>query len=267
MSARCRRLSIFTRMSAALSMRAVRKSFGTVAAADPVAPPALRDVSLDVHVGEIVGVVGARGAGKTTLLLCAAGLIRADSGTVRWFGIGDAGAPGPLPQPGVAFVPDHVAYYPFLTVREALEYYATLRDLPLDAREHRVVMALRRVALDGRATRRISTLSAGALRRLALAQAILARPRLLLLDAPSEALDEIGQAHVNVVVRELAYDGVAIVVATRDADVVRGVATRIVRLEGGRMAFPEALDVALERRPAARAPAATRVRVAESGHR
>jgi len=262
------RARIFARMSVALSLRTVCKAFGSaVAGCDSTPEPVLRDVSLDVHMGEVVGLVGARDAGKTTLLLCAAGIVRADSGAVRWFGVGDGGAPGPLPLPGIAFVPDHVAYYPFLTVREALEYYATLRDLPLDARAPRVILALRRVALDGSAARRISTLSPGALRRLALAQAILARPRLLLVDAARDPLDELAQAHVNVVLRELAYDGVAVLVAARDGASLRGLATRFIRLEAGRVAFPESSD--LRATPPSPAPMhyPPRVRVAETRRR
>jgi ABC-2 type transport system ATP-binding protein len=238
-------------MSTALSMRAVRKAFGDPPAGASGA--ALRGIDLDAHVGEIVGLVGPAGAGKTTLLLCAAGILHPDAGVVRWFGVGDGGVPGALPVPGVAYVPDQIGYYPFLTVREALEYYATLRDLPLSARAERVVVALRRVALDGRARRRVGELTPGARRRLMLAQAILIRPRLILIDAPREPIGEVARDHLRVILRDLALEGVAIVLAARRPEDLGDVATRVVHLDDGRVLDDVAAD------HAAREPAPARV--------
>src|SRR5258705_7507951 len=109
-----------------------------------MAIPALRDVSLDVGCGEIVGLVGRPGAGKSTLLLCLAGLLGADDGTINWFGEQVTGHHFP---PGLAYVPQRAGYSSSLTVREALEYSATLHDLSRANRAAQVEAALREVCL------------------------------------------------------------------------------------------------------------------------
>lgn len=241
-------------------MHGVQRAFRDGPADQPRTIAVLRGVDLEVHVGEIVGLLGDGGAGKTTLLLCAGGALRVDAGAVRWFGVGDGGATGASPPPDVALVPDHVAYYPFLSVREALEYYATLRDVPLRSRAAAVVVALRRVGLDARAGRPVAELSAGARRRLAIAQALLVRPRLLLVDAPRDPIGEISEAHVASVLRELAAEGVALLVAARRVHEVGGLATRLLWLDQGVVApwapRVEARSTRAERR---RARLATRV--------
>ncbi|HKR09569.1 MAG TPA: ATP-binding cassette domain-containing protein, partial [Gemmatimonadaceae bacterium] len=115
--------------------------------------PAVREVSLDIYRGETVGVVGRPGSGKTTLLLCLAGLLRPDAGSITWFGEQVTGHHVP---PGLAYVPQRSGYYSFLTVREALEYYATLHDLSSANRAAQVEAALRDVGLHVHATRRVS---------------------------------------------------------------------------------------------------------------
>ena len=185
----------------------------------------LRDVSLEVHAGEIVGLSGAGGSGKSTLLLCCAGRLRPDGGTISWFG---AVSRSGLHPAGIALVPEHASYYSFLTVCEAIEYYCVLRDAPRAAGV-RAGRALECVGLDGRTQRRVSQLSLGELRRLSLAQALVTSPRLLLLDEtldPPECDDNLGD-----LIRSLAADGLAILVATRDVEC--SVATRRLELVSG----------------------------------
>ena len=163
--------------SVALSVRSLSKVFHN--GSRGVAIPALREVSFDIHHGEIIGVVGRPGAGKTTLLLCLAGLMRPDAGSITWFGEQVTGHHVP---PGLAYVPQRAGYYSFLTIREALEYYATLHDLSSANRSAQVETALREVGLDVHATRRVSNLSPILLQRLGLAQALIGSPRAILLD-------------------------------------------------------------------------------------
>src|SRR5690349_14171480 len=162
--------------SVALSVRSLSKTFHN--GSRGVAIPALRDVSLDIYNGEIVGIVGRAGAGKTSLLLCLAGLIRPDTGSICWFGEQVTGHHVP---PGLAYVPQRAGYYSFLNVREALEYYATLHDLSSANRSAQVEAALRDVCLHIHATRRVSSLSPSLLQRLGLAQSLIGSPRAILL--------------------------------------------------------------------------------------
>src|SRR5438552_10400258 len=163
----------------ALSVRGLSKTYHSGARSRAMAIPALRDVSFDGGTGEIVGLVGRPGAGKSTLLLCLAGLLRTDDGTINWFGEQITGHHVP---PGLAYIPQRAGYYSFLTIREALEYYATLHDLSTANRAAQVEAALREVCLHIHATRRVSSLSPSLLQRLGLAQSLIGSPRAILLD-------------------------------------------------------------------------------------
>src|SRR3954468_6015162 len=166
-------------MELALSVRGLVKVFRSGERGNLTTMPALRDVAFDISRGEIVGIVGRPGAGKSSLLLCLAGLLRGDGGSISWFGEQITNHHIPA---GLTYVPKSAGYYSFLTVREALEYYATLHDLSTRNRTEHVEAALREVALQPHSARRLSTLSSGFLQRLALAQALIGAPRAILLD-------------------------------------------------------------------------------------
>lgn len=226
-------------MVSALEMRGVTKSYRAGMNGCVAAVRVLAGTSLRVEAGEAVGVIGEEGAGKTTLLLCAAGLLRPDEGTVAWFGVGGAAGGGTgasRPPAAVAFVPARASYYPFLTVREALDHYAALH-LPVGraGRDCEAARVLERVGLAERCGERVARLASGALRRLAMAQALLTRPRLLLLDAPLAGLEGDAWRAVAALVAESARAGVAVLLTARVARGLEGVVTRAVRLRDGRL--------------------------------
>lgn len=190
---------------------------------------ALDGVTLHVDEGEIVGLAGARGAGKSTFLLCAAGLVRPDAGSIRWFG---ARVHSPAIPPGISYVPQRSSYYSFLTVREALEYYATLHDLDTHERSNRVDRAVREVALADHATRRVGCLAPALLKRLGLAQALIGAPRLLLLDETLDG-DLTGCLEVRRLLRRLSERGTAVLVAADDPARLSNIAHRIARISAG----------------------------------
>lgn len=193
---------------------------------------ALRGISLTVGEGEFVGLLGPNGAGKTTLLRCAAGLMRPDRGTIAWFGRPE---PRRLPR-GVALVTDAPAYYRFLTVREALEHYAALHDVPAADRGHRVGQLLDAVGLAPHAGKRISELSRGMTQRIGIAQALAGRPRLLLLDETLGGLDPITRRRVREVLRQVAHEGCAIILSTHDVATLERLADRVLVQHDGRLA-------------------------------
>ena len=190
----------------------------------------LRGATLEVRTGEIVGVVGAPGSGKTTLLQVAAGIQRPDRGAIAWFGTDSRVAPRP---PGIAHVPATGVHYRFLTVREALEYYATLHELGAMERGRRVAEMIERAALADCADTRIARLTASQVHRVGLSQALVADPRLLLLDGTLGALERDALLAVGRLLDSVADDGTAIVCAERDVDVLTTVAHRVVRLSEG----------------------------------
>lgn len=216
-------------MVTALSLKDVHRSYRAGVAGCSATVQALRGVDLEVDPGEIVAIVGERGAGKTTLLQCAAGQLRPDRGTVSWFGVtGDA----TRRPPGVVYVPEKAVYYSSLTVREALEYYATVTEVATVQRSTQVSDVLRRCSLASDTDRRIQTLTDAQLRRLGLAQALLASPRLLLVDSGSERARPADSASM---LTELAAHDVGVVVAARTAESVQTFATRILRLAVGKL--------------------------------
>ena len=180
-----------------LEARGLVKTFGT--------NRVLRGVDVVVRPGEAIAVQGARASGRTTLLLCAAGLLRPDAGTVAWFG---EERRGPAPPPGVAYVAERVPAAPFLTVREVLEQASHPADVT--RAPVRVVRdAVERLALGASVGQPVSRLPAAVCFRLALAHALLGRPRLLLLDAPA-VLDVATRAAVAELLPTLVASGVAV---------------------------------------------------------
>lgn len=192
---------------------------------------ALDEVSVTADAGEVLAITGPRGSGKSTLLLCASGLVRPDGGSVSWFGASMSARGVP---PGLAYVPQRCSYYSFLTVREALEYYATLHDLRTADRAIQVERAVREVALLEHASRKVGCLRKSALQRLALAQALIGSPRALLLD---ETLGEdlLECPSVRAVIRSLSARGVTVIVTAEEPDSLERIADRRLRLSRGRV--------------------------------
>ena len=209
-------------MSYCLSMCGVWKSYDAGVRGCSATVTVLRDVHLDVAPGEMVGVAAAPVSGKTTLLMCAAGLLRVDRGYVAWFG-GPARRDASARPEGIALAGDRPFPYGFLTIREAVEYAAIVRDLPLRDSAQRVSDALERAGLGAIAHRRVDTLDGNALARLSIASALLARPRLILVDDFAPGCDADTATHLLVVLRSMARDGAGVLVAGRFA--VRTAAT------------------------------------------
>jgi ABC-2 type transport system ATP-binding protein len=215
-----------------LSVRGLTKTYlaGPRGRATTIA--ALREVSLDVDCGEIVGVVGRPGAGKSTFLLCLAGLLRSDEGTISWFGEQITGHHVP---PGLAYVPQRAGYYSFLTVREALEYYATLHDLNSANRATQVEAAMREVSLHVHASRRVSSLSPSLLQRLGLAQALIGSPRAILLDETLWGQGLLFDKDIVSLLTRLSRRGVTILISAPNPVELHRVAGRIVTMVEGRV--------------------------------
>jgi len=192
--------------------------------------PALADVTLAVNRGEVVGVIGNTGAGASTLLLVAADLVPRVlggelEGRVTRTGRSALLLPTPWTQvSGMAFtVTDEVAFGP-----------ANL-GWPLERITGAVERALARVDAAHLAARDPATLSGGELQRVILAGILAMQPDVLLLDEPTAELDPVGAAAVWRLVREVAAEGAAVLVASSDLDALPDGADRIVWLAGGRV--------------------------------
>jgi ABC-2 type transport system ATP-binding protein len=179
------------------------KRFGATTAVD--------GVGLVIGSGEVRGLLGPNGAGKTTLLRMLFGLIRPDAGTVELLGARLDHLGGDVLEAVGGFV-EEPCFYPYLSGRSNLKLLAKLDGRSAGADQ--IDEVLSRVDLVGRADDRVSGYSTGMRQRLGLAAALLRHPRLLLLDEPTSGLDPAGTRAVTKLVRELAADGVAVLLSS-----------------------------------------------------
>jgi heme ABC exporter ATP-binding subunit CcmA len=198
--------------------------------------PVLAGVDLVVAPGDVVGLLGANGAGKTTLLRCLALLLRPSAGRLALFGTAAAAAPPSLRR-RLGWVGHESCCYADLTGAENLALYAELFDLP-DVRA-RVAEAIAWAGLDGAARRPVRVYSRGMAQRLALARALLHQPDLLLLDEPFTGLDPPGADALAARLAALAAAGRAVVLASHDLERLAPLATRLVILHRGRVAWSQ----------------------------
>jgi ABC-type multidrug transport system ATPase subunit len=224
-----------------LSVRGLNKTYHAGPRSRVVATPALRDVSFEIPGAEIVGLVGQPGAGKSSLLLCLAGLLRPDSGTILWFGEQLTAHHIPV---GLSYVPQRAGYYSFLTVREALEYYATMHDLSTANRACQVESALRDVGLHVHATRRVSSLSPSLLQRLGLAQALIGSPRAIMLDETLCGQGVLFDREVVTLLTGLTRRGITVILAAPNPVELHRIAATIINIVEGRVVAPRQPTVA-----------------------
>jgi len=204
--------------------RAITKTFGEVVALD--------GIELTVAAGQVHGLVGPNGAGKTTLLGLLLGLAVADSGKLEILGtpVGRALA---APE-GVAGFVDGPGLYPSLTARQNLAALASLRP---KAETAGIADVLDQVGLTDVADDRVRGFSLGMRQRLGLAAALLTKPRLLVLDEPSNGLDPAGKKHVYGVLSRLAADGTAVWLSSHRMDDVEALCSDVTILSAGQVAF------------------------------
>jgi ABC-2 type transport system ATP-binding protein len=188
----------------AIEVTGLRKRFGGVTA--------LAGVDLAVEAGEVHGLLGPNGAGKSTLLRILFGLVGPDDGRALIFGHEHAVDGSVETLAGVAGFVDRPHFYPYLTARRTLEILARADGLgaaPVDE-----VLAF--AGLTDAAERKVSGWSTGMLQRLGLAAALLRRPRLLILDEPTEGLDPSASREVIDLLRLVASDGVTVLLSSHD---------------------------------------------------
>jgi ABC-2 type transport system ATP-binding protein len=201
---------------------------------------ALKGVDLTARPGEVHGLLGPNGAGKTTLLRVLLGLVTPDAGTVQLLG-SHLGAGRALPDAVAGFV-ETPAFYPYLSGRANLALLDRLDGQDRRDRANRVNGVLDRTGLGPHAETAVGGYSAGLRQRLGLASALLRRPRLLLLDEPTSAIDAAGARDVRAMVRQLAGDGAAVVFSSHDLDTVEQVCSTISVIDRGRVMFSGAIE-------------------------
>jgi branched-chain amino acid transport system ATP-binding protein len=196
---------------------------------------ALHGVTLDVPEGSVVAVLGANGAGKTTTLRAVSGTVKSE-GAIAFAGKQLRGGPEAVARAGIAHVPEGRGTFTELTVNENLRLGAYTR------RERSVQADIDRMAewfpwLPARSNQSAGTLSGGEQQMLALARALMARPRLLMLDEPSLGLAPMIVREIFRIVRELnEQEGLTVLVVEQDARIALQTASTAYVLEVGRVA-------------------------------
>ena len=218
-----------------ISVTNLRKSYG-----DHLV---LRDVSLELEAGEIIGLVGPNGAGKTTTVECIGGLRQADAGHIEVDGLDPATNPVRLREI-VGMQLQECRLPAKITVTEALELYSSFYRAPRDAGE-----LLERFGLAEHRDQRFGSLSGGQQQRLSVALALVGNPRIAILDELTTGLDPHARRDIWTFLDELRADGVTIVLVTHFMEEAQRLCDRVAVIDDGRVAAfdtPDALSVATD---------------------
>ena len=192
---------------------------------------ALNDVSLEFRAGECTALVGPNGAGKSTLFKLCLGLIDASAGQISIFGHSPGDNKFDNAKRQIGFLPEQALFQPSLTGREMLRFYARLKGADIKTNDH----LLARVRLEEAADRRISTYSKGMRQRLGLAQALIGKPTLLILDEPMSGLDPKARQNFFAIINEEKQRGAAIVLSSHILTELEARTDRVAILSQGRL--------------------------------
>ena len=205
----------------------LRKAFGTVTALD--------GIRFSAGDGEVTGLIGPNGAGKTTALRILYTVLRPDAGSARVDGLDTVGQRRAV-QGRIGVLPDTRGLYPRLTGREHIRYYGRLHGMNGTDLEGRIDGLVHALSMDDFADRRAKGFSKGQVRKVALARALVHRPRNLLLDEPTNGLDVASSRAVHALIRGFRDEGRCVLFCSHIMQEVAAVCDRIVVISKGRLA-------------------------------
>ena len=201
---------------------------------------ALKDVSLHVEPGQIYGFIGPNGAGKSTTIKVLTGLLNFDSGKVLVNGISPRDVKS---RRFIGYSPEQPYFYDYLTGRELLKFYGKLVGLEGNLLNERITWALQLLHADKDwIDRRLRSYSKGMMQRVGIAQAILGKPKLLILDEPMSGLDPMGRRDVREAILELNRDGVTIFYSSHLLSDVESISHRVAMIVDGRIVREGTVD-------------------------
>jgi len=227
-----------------LRLNDVRKSFGKTVAVD--------GLSLAVHPGEVLGLLGPNGAGKTTTIGMAVGLLHPDQGTVT-LGSSEGDGPDLVGTPAdpavrtmVGVAPQEVALYDAMSARENLVLFGRLHGLSRHQAKARAGDLLEMVGLSERADHKVHGFSGGMKRRLNLACALVAQPRMVLLDEPTAGVDPQSRHAIFEIIAQLKTDGVTVLFSTHYMEEAARLCDRVAIVDRGRLLALGTIDELIE---------------------
>ena len=196
---------------------------------------ALDGVSLHIAAGEVYALLGPNGSGKTTTLKLVAAVLLPDAGAVK-VGEFDTEKHAQQVRERVGFaVANERSFYPRLTARENLDYFAALDGVPRYERRHLIDERLRQLGLLDVGDTLVMKFSSGMFQRLGIARALIKEPAVLLLDEPSRSLDPEASQELHQIIRTSAELGATVLVTTHNLEEVVGMANRVGVLDHGHL--------------------------------
>jgi len=204
---------------------------------------AVKSLSLDVHRGEVFGLLGPNGSGKTTTMKMLLGLLFQSSGEMKILG---KPATDVSKNERIGYLPEESYLYRFLNADETLDFYGRLFDMPADERAKRADELIELVGLKAARRRQLKEYSKGMTRRIGLAQALINNPELVLLDEPTSGLDPIGTREMKDLILRLKGEGKTVVMCSHQLADVQDVCDRIAVLFQGELKVLGRVDELLE---------------------
>lgn len=185
---------------------------------------AVKGVSLSIPEGAVYGLIGPNGSGKSTIMKALVGLLSPDAGTCRVFG---QAATAPANRREIGFLPENPYFYKFLTGEETVRFYGRLCGLRGTELKARTAEMLQLVGLQEAAHRRLGGYSKGMLQRVGLAQALVQKPRLLVLDEPTAGVDPIGSRAIRDIILDLKQQGITVFLCSHLLEQVQEICDRV----------------------------------------
>ena len=210
-----------------LSIKNLNKRYGSL--------QALKNVSFDIHKGNVYGILGPNGSGKSTTLGIALNVVNKTSGEYSWFG-GTMETHEALKKVGAII--ERPNFYPYMTAKENLELVCKIKGINYA----KVNEKLELVGLVDRQNSKFSTFSLGMKQRLAIASALLNDPEILILDEPTNGLDPQGIHQIRDIIKQIASKGTTILLASHLLDEVEKVCTHVLVLRKGEILYTGLVD-------------------------
>lgn len=211
---------------------------------------AVDQLSLSISPGQCYGLLGPNGAGKTTAISMICGLIEPDDGAVRIGGHDPTGRSGVEARRLVGYVPQQIALFPELSLRENIDFWARLTGVPRKRRRARVAEALDHVGLADRADDTVEICSGGMQRRANLAAALVHEPKLLVLDEPTVGVDPQSRNRLLDLIETIVAGGTAVLYTSHYMEEVQRVADVVGIIDHGRMVAEGTVSQLLDASPA-----------------
>jgi ABC-2 type transport system ATP-binding protein len=193
---------------------------------------AVKSLSLDVHEGEVFGLLGPNGSGKTTTVKMLLGLLFPSDGEITILGQ----SPSDVEKnERIGYLPEESYLYKFLNAEETLDFYGKLFNIPAKQRRERARELIQLVGLEHARKRQLREYSKGMTRRIGLAQALINDPELVILDEPTSGFDPIGRADMKTMIAKLKEQGKTVVMCSHLLGDVQQICDRIAILYAGEL--------------------------------